>query len=75
MWEGKDGNHGSAPSGVENKCGNNVRTWHDAQEAGLGSHSCPHADVFVPTRRRLRENAIGPVGVPGRGQSAAQASP
>lgn len=73
--EGKDGNHGSSPLGVKNKRVNNVHTWHYAKEAGLGSHSCPHTDVFVPTRRRLCKNAVGPVGVPVRGQSAAQASP
>lgn len=51
-----------------------MHTWHDAEEAGLGRHSCPHADAFVPTRRRLCKNAVGPVGVPVRGQGTTEAS-
>ena len=39
-------------------------TWHDAQQTGLGSYSCPLADVFVPAGQRLSQNTVGPVRVP-----------
>ena len=46
-----------------------VFTWHDSQQAGLGSYSCPHANVLVPTGRRLGQDAVGPVGIPIQRQS------